>query len=422
MAGDFHGGKRLRASLYYSGSAVVAQSLRLTGAFLTTARIGKDDFAIYASALMLAGFCNMLRDLGQDPALISLPVLRRGFIRCHLIMSTGLGILAAIVLTFLVWCTPWFGDLRPVYAMLPAIVLIEAGYHTAQIVCLRRFRFAAIAGTELVAVTFWLITAFLTIRWLPGVWCLLSAALVELSCRGIGLCMAAWPDLGPARIRWAAVRYFLRYSKFLTVQSWIQHWAEHVDVLLLRVFGDSKELGVYAQMQQIVGVSFSLSVRSLDQVANAAYNSDQRNPAALRRSVLVFGTLMLGASAVALTIIYLFANLFGATLLGVNRRENILGLWWWAVPLCLIRPLLWNFFISFESTSRPSLLLSSVVTYTLLSMLLGILFIVPFGVRGLYIGLAAGQLVTVILQSRWSKELDTSYGKVISRVAEETAV
>jgi hypothetical protein len=55
-------------------------------------------------------------------------------------------------------------------------------------------------------------------------------------------------------------------------------------------------------------------------------------------------------------------------------------------------------------------------------MLLGILLIIPFGVRGLHIGLAAGQLVTVILQSRWSKELDTSCGKVISRVAEETAV
>jgi hypothetical protein len=55
-------------------------------------------------------------------------------------------------------------------------------------------------------------------------------------------------------------------------------------------------------------------------------------------------------------------------------------------------------------------------------MVLGILLIVPFGVRGLYVGLAAGQLVTVILQSRWSKELDTSAGKVISQVAEETAV
>jgi hypothetical protein len=175
-------------------------------------------------------------------------------------------------------------------------------------------------------------------------------------------------------------------------------------------------------MQQIVGVSFSLSVRSLDQVANAAYNSDQRSPAALRRSVLVFGALMLAASAIALTIIYLFTRLFGATVLGLEWRENILGLWWWAVPLCLIRPLMWNFFLSFESTSRPSLLLSSVVTYTFLSMLLGILLIVPFGARGLYIGLAAGQLVTVILQGKWSKELDTSYGKVISQVAEEMAV
>jgi O-antigen/teichoic acid export membrane protein len=137
----------------------------------------------------------------------------------------------------------------------------------------------------------------MTIGWLPGVWCLLSATLVEFSCRGIGLGLAAWPDLGPARIRWVVIRYFLRYSKFLTIQSWIQHWAEHVDVWLLRVFAGSSELGAYAQMQQVVGISFSLSVRSLDQVANAAYNADQRNPAALRRSVLVFGAaLELGSS------------------------------------------------------------------------------------------------------------------------------
>ena len=422
MAAVFHQSKRLQASLYYSGSAVISQSLRLAGAFFTTAHIGKDDFAVYASALMLVGFCNMLRDLGQDPALISLPILRRGFIRCHLIMSTGLGIFAVIVLTLMIWCTPWFGDLRPVYALLPAIILIEAGYHTAQIVCIRRFRFAAIAGIEFFAATSWLVTALLTTGRLPGVWCLLSATLVEMFCRGSGLCIAAWKDLGPARIRSAAVRYFFRYSKYLTIQSWIQHWAEHIDVLLLRVFGSSKELGAYAQMQQVVGVSFSLSVRSIDQVANAAYNSDQRNPAALRRSVLVFGGLMLGGSVIALTVIYLFVSLFSATVLGLQWKENILDLWWWAIPLCLIRPLMWNFFISFESTSRPSLLLSSVATYTFLSMLFGILLVVPFGVRGLYVGLGAAQLVTVLLQSRWSKELDSSPTSVNPQVTEETAV
>jgi O-antigen/teichoic acid export membrane protein len=422
MAAEFRPGKRIRASLYYSGSAVLSQSLRLSGAFLTTARIGKDDFAVYASALMLVGFCNMLRDLGQDPALISLPVLRRGFIRCHLMMSSGLGILAVGALTLLIWCTPWFDDLRPVYAVLPALILVEAGYHTAQIVCIRRFRFAAIAGIELLAVTSWLLTGFLTIGRLPGVWCLLSATLVELFCRGSGLCIVAWSDLGPGRIRWAAVRYFLRYSKFLTLQSWIQHWAEHIDVLLLRVFSSAKELGAYAQMQQVVGVSFYLSVRSFDQVANAAYNSDQRDPIALRRSFLVFGALMLGGSLIALTIIYLFVSLFSATVLGQAWKENILDLWWWAVPLCLVRPLMWNFFISFESTSRPALLLSSVATFTFLSMVFGILLVIPFGVRGLYVGLTAGQLVTVILQRRWSKEFHISNEKVISRLAGETAV
>jgi hypothetical protein len=209
---------------------------------------------------------------------------------------------------------------------------------------------------------------------------------------------------------------------FSTLQSWIQHWAEHIDVLLLRVFSSAKELGAYAQMQQVVGVSFYLSVRSFDQVANAAYNSDQRDPIALRRSFLVFGALMLGGSLIALTIIYLFVSLFSATVLGQAWKENILDLWWWAVPLCLVRPLMWNFFISFESTSRPALLLSSVATFTFLSMVFGILLVIPFGVRGLYVGLTAGQLVTVILQRRWSKEFHISNEKVISRLAGETAV
>ena len=57
--------KRFHASLYYSSSAIVSQSLRLVGILVTTWRIGKAEFATYATALMLVGFCNMLRDLGR---------------------------------------------------------------------------------------------------------------------------------------------------------------------------------------------------------------------------------------------------------------------------------------------------------------------------------------------------------------------
>jgi O-antigen/teichoic acid export membrane protein len=417
MAVDFDRKKRLRASLFYSGSAVFSQVLRLLGALFTTSRIDKPEFATFATALMLVGFCNMVRDLGQDPALISLPILRKGFIRCHLLMSSGLGIVAAGILSLTVWYTPWFGDLRPVYVFLPALILIEAGYHTAQIVCFRRYRFAAISGIEIMSATCWLAVAVVMTSRQPSVYCLLGATLAEFLCRGCGLCIVAWPDLGPARIRWAVVRYFLRYSKFLTAQSWIQHWAEHVDVLLLRILGGWRELGAYAQMQQVLGVTFSLSVRSLDQVANAAYSSDQRKPYALRRSVLLFGCLMLGSCLIALTTIYLFVSIFGPTAFGLKWKNDILDLWWWALPLCLVRPLMWNFMISFESTSRPSLLLSSVIANTFLTIFLGTLLVIPFGARGLYVALGMSQLVTVLLQIRWSKELRVCPEKLIPPAA-----
>jgi O-antigen/teichoic acid export membrane protein len=163
----FNDRRRLHASLCYSSSALVSQSLRLVGILVTTWRIGRADFATYATGLMLVGFCNMLRDVGQDPALISLPVLRKGFIRCHLLMSTGLGLLAAAVLTLMIWYTPWFPDLKSIYPFLPALILIEAGYHTAQIACLRRFKFAAIAGIEILAVTSWFSVATIMSVWQP---------------------------------------------------------------------------------------------------------------------------------------------------------------------------------------------------------------------------------------------------------------
>ena len=419
---DFNNRRRLYALLYYSSSAFLSQSIRLVGILVTTWRIGKADFATYASALMLVGFCNMLRDLGQDPALISLPVLRKGFIRCHLLMSIGLSFLAATVLTLLIWCTPWFTDLQSIYPFLPALIFIEAGYHTAQIACLRRFKFAAIAGIEIIAVASWFSVATIVSASWPSVYCLLTASLTELLCRGFGLCVVARSDLGSARIRWGAIRYFMRYAKYLTAQSWIQHWAEHIDVLLLRLFGNQSQLGAYAQMQQVVGVTFCLSVRSLDQVANAAYSSEQRTPAKLQRSLLFFGGLMLAGCVIAIILIYAFIHFLGAGIFGLSWKKNILDLWWWALPLCIIRPLMWNFLISFESTSRPSLLLSSIIVNTCLSILLGVLLIIPFGARGLYVALGLSHLMTVLLQVSWSRELILYSGKAIPPVADKTAI
>ena len=95
-------------------------------------------------------------------------------------------------------------------------------------------------------------------------------------------------------------------------------------------------------------------------------------------------------------------------------------LWWWALPLCIIRPLMWNFLISFESTSRPALLLSSVIVNTCLSILLGVLLVIPFGARGLYIALGISQIVTVLLQVLWSREFKFYSGREIPLLTEKT--
>lgn len=225
------GRDRTQHILYYSSSSVVSQAIRVSGVFLSTSQIGAKPFATFASALMLVGFCNMLRDLGQDPALLSLPELSRRYVRFHFLITVAPGVLACGVVSALIWCSPWFADLRPVFIFMPALILTEASYHTSQIVALRRFAFRAIALIEVCAALSWLLLIVMVSFYYRTAAGLLFANLTDFLVRGTGLLLLEHACLQPVTIPRKVIRYFGRYAGILTAQSWIQHVGEHTDVL-----------------------------------------------------------------------------------------------------------------------------------------------------------------------------------------------
>ncbi|MBV9391660.1 MAG: oligosaccharide flippase family protein [Verrucomicrobia bacterium] len=404
-SGKTDAGGRVASILYYSSSSIYCQLIRLMGVLVTTLLIPAKDFGIYASGLMIIGLCNMLRDLGQDSGLMSLPVLGWPYIRLHFVVSCSLGLVSCFALSGSIWLTPWFIDLRSYYLFLVSLILFEASYHTPQIVAQRRFRFREMAVVEALAGTVWLTGTFMISVWLRDVRALLVASCLESFTRWIGLLYLEPGCLKSTRIPRSVFAYFVRYAKILTAQSWVQHFSEQLDVLLLRYLAGPTELGNYSRLRQIIGISFSLSVRSVDRVASANYSAEQQHEGLLRRSLAQFLILMLSGAITALTGIYFFVVVIGKHWFGAEWSSGLMQLWLWAIPFCLIRPIMWNFNVLFQSTGRPRLLLLSVIANSLFLIFLSALLVPVFGARGLLSALTTSTLATLILQSLWSSEL-----------------
>lgn len=284
-----------------------------------------------------------------------------------------------------------------------ALILTEASYHTAQIVAQRRFAFRAIALIEVCAATSWLLVIVLISFYHQTAAGLLFATLTEFLVRGTGLLLFEHACLQPVRIPREVIRYFGRYAGILTAQSWIQHAGEHTDVLLLRLLSTQGELGDYARVRQVSGIVFSLSARLVDQVAVATYSAEQQSHGLLRRSVGRFLKLTLCGTLAALACVSLFVLIPWRGPLGVPA--NVARLWWWGLPFCLIRPVFWNFNLSFKATSRPGLLPCSGLVDTVLLFVSGLIFIPALGARGLFLALILSSASTITLQWRWSVEL-----------------
>jgi O-antigen/teichoic acid export membrane protein len=279
--------------------------------------------------------------------------------------------------------------------------LIEGAITTPMMIAQKRFEFRPLAIIEIAACATWLLCVGLGSKWYPGVMTLILARMME----GVVRCsfLLGWfhRALIQGEITAEVRRYYRRFARLLTPQTWLEALFGNLDVLLLKVFATQTELGIYERTQQVARIPISTSVNLVDRVASAAYSREQDSPILLQRSVFQFMSLIAAGTIAGLGIVQLFLWFFAEFLLGSGWKNAVSSLWMWAMPFCLFRPIVWNFNVFFQATSRPRHLLCSLIGMLVVLSIVGLIFTPKLGSRGVFVALGFSYIITFVAQTLW---------------------
>jgi O-antigen/teichoic acid export membrane protein len=196
-------------------------------------------------------------------------------------------------------------------------------------------------------------------------------------------------------------RYYFSFAKLLTPKSWVETFGANLDVLLLKLFTNNVEIGIFDRTMQLLRIPLALSVNLIDAVAGASYSREQDSSHAIRGSFRKFSLVILLGTLAGLVMVQFFLWFVAEPILGKDWKQNIEAVWLWAIPFALLRPFFWNFNILFQSTGRPKELLWTLTLATGLFLLLGLVATPTLGIRGVFLALAAANLITLFFQIRW---------------------
>jgi len=394
-------GSKARGTFYYGGSSIVCQGFRFLGILVSTRSIAPDQFGKFATAVMLIGLCGLGREFGQNSAFLSCTRPDPAYARFHFLVSLTLSFFVVLLVVSSVLVLPGLSDLRPAIPLLALIVLIEGAYVTPMMIAQKRFQFRPMAIIEIAATATWLLCVGVGSAWYPVTMTLIFARMMESLVRGGSLLVWLYRELFQGEITREVRLYFGRFARLLTPQAWVENLVGNLDVLLLQFFTTQADLGIYERTQQVVRIPVSTSVNLVDRVAGAAYSRDQDSPPLLHRSLVQFMSVIALGTIAGLGIVQLFLWFFAGPLLGAGWRNAVSSLWIWAIPFCLFRPIVWNFNLFFQATSRPRQLLFSLVGMLVVLSIVGLLVTPKLGSRGIFVALGCSYFFTLVAQTFW---------------------
>jgi O-antigen/teichoic acid export membrane protein len=402
LAERIRSGRKSRATFYYGGSSLVCQSLRFIGILVSTPRIQPDQFGILASAVMVCGLASILREFGQNSALLSSPGNQPGYARVHFILTVCANTIGIpLVIGAVLWIPP-LHDLSALWPLLIFQMIFEAITFTPMIVAQKSFAFKGLALVEISAVTSWLlITVFAAWRCPFGI-ALVAARLGETAVRGLALFAWQFPLVWHGRPSKTIFSYYFGFAKLLAPKAWIETFGGHLDVLLLRVFTNNVEIGIFERTMHFLRVPLALSVNLIDAVAGASYSRQQDTPEEVDRTFRQFSLFVSVGACLGVALVQIFLWLVAGPLLGPTWKQSIEGVWPWAIPFAILRPLVWNFNIFFQATGRPKELLLTLCLVTCLLLGLGSIATPILGIRGLFLALAAANFGCLLFQLHWA--------------------
>jgi O-antigen/teichoic acid export membrane protein len=394
-------GAKVRATLYYGGSSIICQGLRFLGILISTASMAPEQFGKFATALMLIGVCGLGRAFGQDAAFLSCTRSDPAYARFHFLSSMVLSSFVVLMVVISILVLPSFSDLRPAIPLLAVIVLIEGAYLTPMIIAQKRFEFRTMAMIEIAAGAIWLLCVGLGSKLYPAAMTLIFARMMESLVRGGSLLSWLYRDLIQGEITREVRLYYGRFARLLAPQLWVEGLFGNLDVLLLKTFTTQTDLGIYERTQTLVRIPISTSVNLVDRVASAAYSREQESLPKLKHSLVQFMAIIALGTLAGLGAVQLFLWLFAGPLLGTAWKTAVSSLWIWAIPFCLFRPIVWNFNLFFQATSRPKHLLVTLVGMLLVLALTGSVLIPRVGVQGAFAALGCSYFAAFAAQTLW---------------------
>jgi O-antigen/teichoic acid export membrane protein len=406
LADRIRSGPKSRATFYYSGSSLVCQSLRFIGILVATPRIQADQFGILASAIMVCGLASILREFGQNSALLSSPGLQPEYARVHLLLTVCANAIGILLTVGAVLLIPSLHDLSALWPLLLFQIVFETITFTPMIVAQKSFAFKGLALVEILAVTTWLLITIFAAWRCPLGYALVAARLGETAVRGIVLFTWQFPSVWYGRPTPTIFRYYFGFAKLLAPKAWIETFGVNLDVLLLRIFTNTVEIGIYDRTMQLLRIPLALSVNLIDAVAGASYSRERDTPEIVDRTLRKFSLVILMGAFLGVALVQIFLWLAAGPIFGPTWKRSIASVWLWAIPFAILRPFLWNFFIFFRATGRPKELLLTSALMTCLFLVLGLIATPLMGVRGLFLALAAASFITLFLQIRWARRTE----------------
>ena len=403
-------GQKSKATFYYAGSSLICQGLRFLGIVVSTARLQPDQFGVFATSMMVLGLAGMAREFGQNSALLSWTGPQPAYVRTHFQLSIWASFLAMIVL-LAVLSVPGLHDIRPFWPLFLLHILFEAIASTPMVVAHKKFAFRKLAIIEITTISAWLFITIITVWFYPFVIALLIAKAGETVIRGSLLLWWQYPALTDGKPTRETYNYYLRFAKLLAPKAWIETFGANLDVLVLRIFTNNFEIGVFDRTMQLLRVPLSLSVNLIDAAASASYSHEQADSALVNRSLRRFMLVILAGSLFGVFLVQIFLWIFAGPIFGGSWKSSIDQLWPWTIPFAVLRPLFWNYNIYFNATGRPGKLLSSLCLATFLFLGLGFAAVPFFGVRGLFLALASTNLIAVCFQIRWARQSHSKAAK-----------
>jgi O-antigen/teichoic acid export membrane protein len=397
-------GRKSKATFYYAGSSLICQGLRFCGVVVSTSRLRPDDFGIFATAMMLLGLTSLAREFGQNSALLSWTGTQPAYIRTHFVLSLWSSGASMLIVLVAALAIPALHDLRSFWPLLVLQIFFDALTSTPMIVAQKKFAFRELAIVEISTVSSWLLITIVAIWFYPFAFALLIAKVGETAVRGTLLFCWQYRAVTSGKPTAESYQYYLKFAKLLAPKTWLETFGVNLDVLLLRIFTNNFEIGVFERTMQLLRVPLSLSVNLIDAVAGASYSREQGDSALVNRSLRRFALVILAGSLFGVLLVQIFLWILAGPFFGAGWKHSIEGIWIWAIPFAILRPFFWNYNLYFNATGQAAKLLASLCLATFLFLGLGLLAVPTFGVQGLLVALACTNLVALLFQIRWTRQ------------------